>query len=266
MIELTDSLITQGFEKAGVDNRYYSVYDTEVRRLYASLQEDNPDDEDSEGYDNNALSSVEIVGDYIKYYAKELDKGHCSTWANAYARSFNTWGDAEDAIRDAVDSLQNEDERTAELEIHANSISHDPVFKARYKQLIKEYVSNAENKASEYAKAYHRCIDEGKSEDYAKAYANACNDYSSGMDIYADAYDVAKRNGANAIEAEIFAFFCIEASDYGPLMSINDFSERFKEEWQRDYYLQWICKDYADTEKKQMPNDMLEELKQILHK
>lgn len=240
MEQLTNDLIQKAFRQTGMDATFFSKYEAFVKEQYEVIQKEQPDDEGTPFEESNAAWCLQHSCDYIASYAKEIEKGHGENWADAYARNcfdknikdftaYNTWI-----------SLQDPEEKEKELEVHVNSLSKDPVFKKIYKKLVVEPCENAEEKARIYAEAYHGCINNGKSESFAQAYTYALVFLEYGekfCEIFARAYDEAITHGKSESEATKFADFCTDAAEHGLSIMQNDFAKKYKEDWQKEFYL-----------------------------
>ena len=235
IVELTENMIQDAFAKTGIDQKYYPQYETEVKRRYNALQKDDPDYEGSPDEDN-AHSSINLTNEYIVYYVAEIEKGHCQQWAHSYAFYSVSGEDEYWIVRYALDTLE-ENERDKELDIHAKTINEDHVFIVRYKYLFNEGVCDAKKMADDYCRAYHQCIEKGKSEVYSHAYADIVNNgyYEEFCEIHAEAYELAIKHGMNEDDAYLFGDFCTEAADRNLLLRINEFSNKYKEDWQHDF-------------------------------
>ncbi len=248
-MELTDKLIHDAFSKTEIDQKYYSLYETEVKRHYKNLQDEECFDEESTE-DDNVLTSIDITNKYITYYVAEIEKGHSHKWAHEYAQWVNCRSESY-AVISAFDSLPKED-REKELIIYANSIDKDPIFVKRFIFLFNMGEPNAKEKAQDYCYAYHSCISNGKSEIYAHAYADAVNDdrYTKFCEIYADAYECAINHRMEDCDAYAFGEFCVHSADRDYWLMLHDFKCKYKEEWQREFYLQLMKQDYEEEKKR----------------
>lgn len=267
MIQLTDQLIKDSFIKTGVDSKYYPQYETEAKRRYESLQKDEPDYEDTPENQSNAICSLDMTDNYIVIYVEEREKGHCHEWSNTYAY-YSVLGEKEYWIaRYALDSLK-EDERDKELDIHAKSINEDPVFIEQYKCLFDEGECDARDMANDYCQAYHQCIAKGKSEVYSHAYADIVNEgyYEEFCEIHAEAYELAINHGMDKYEAYMFGDFCTDAADRNLFSKLNEFSKKYKEEWQRDFYFHLLSLDYEKNNKTRMSDSLIKDVKQKLYR
>ena len=256
---LTDTMIRNSFNKTGVDEKYYSIYETEAKRCYNSLMNDCPDDDD------NIDSSLHLTDEYIKYYVEEAEKGQCPKWCSSVAKFSVSGGKDYWIYREAYDSLESDEEKERELEIHTNSLSDDPVFRERYISMFKECITNLKESTEEYTRTYHNLISKGKSEVYAHAYADMADEYKPFFcEIYADAYELATIHGMDSSEAYCFGDFCTEASDQGLWIYISKFIERYHERWQKEFYLKLVCDEIRSEEKREINASLLSDLKKEL--
>ena len=105
------------FSKTGIDKKYYPQYEAEVKRCYAALQKNTPDDEESTEYDNNVKASIDNTNEYISFYVSEIEKGHSHAWSNTYAHH-SVWGeDNYWIVQYTLESLEVND-KDKEFEIH----------------------------------------------------------------------------------------------------------------------------------------------------
>ena len=199
--QLTEAMILTSFSKTGVDKKYFLIYDKIAKRYYEDLSNEGSDQDVQTEDDNYAVSSLKLADEYIVYYVREAEKGHCKEWCETIAdKAENDYW----AYHDAYDFIDNEEEKERELSIHANSLSEDPVFVERYIYLFKLLEENSYEMAKEYSKAFHNCIDNGKSQYYAQGYAYAVSEYhylEAFCHIFAEAYEAAKEQGKNDDEA-----------------------------------------------------------------
>ena len=261
IVELTENMIQDAFAKTGIDQKYYPQYEAEVKRRYKALQEDDPDYEESPDKDN-AHISIELTNEYIVYYVAEIEKGHCQQWANLYAfysvsRENEYW-----IVRYALDAIE-KNERDKELDIHAKSINTDPIFVDRYIFLFDLGEPDVKEKAEDYCRAYHKCIELGKSEIYAHAYADVVNEdyYEEFCEIYAEAYEVATNHGQDDTEAYWFGEFCTDAADQGYWLKLDSFNKEFKEDWQKEFYMLLIKRELEQEEKRPLTAREIKELR-----
>ena len=175
--QLTEAMIRTSFEETGIDEKYYPIYDKIAKQFFEDLSKDGSNEKEQTEEDYYAISSLNLADEYIIYYAKEAEKGHCEQWCDTIA---DKGEDDYWAYRDAYDFIENEEEKEKELSIHAKSLSEDPVFVERYIYLFKEQVENSYEMAKEYSKAFHKCIDNGKSQNYAHGYAYAVSENEQG--------------------------------------------------------------------------------------
>jgi hypothetical protein len=199
--QLTEAMIQSSFEKTGVDKKYFPIYDNIAKRYFVDLSNEGSDQDEQTDDDNYAVSSLNLANEYISYYVREAEKGHCEQWCDTIAdKAENDYW----AYHDAYDFIDNEEQKEKELSIHANSLSEDPVFVERYIYLFKLLEENSYEMAKEYSKAFHHCIDNGKSQYYAQGYAYAVSEYQYHKPfclIFAEAYEAAKEQGKNDDEA-----------------------------------------------------------------
>ena len=260
---LTDAMIHNSFEKTGIDMKYFAVYEAEAKRCYQSLQDDCPDDEDTTEDDNNALSSLALTDDYIKFYVQEAEKGHNITWCESVARDSSSGEHKIWVVRNALEEIDDDKEKENELSIHAHSLSNDPIFVKRYIYLIHEIVPEAKEKAEDYCKAYHKCIKNGKSEIYAHAYADAVNEdfYPNFCEMYARAYELAVQHGMDDLEAHFYGDFCTDALDQGLWLYMDDYLKKYNKEWQVDFLIEILCEDIKEEKHRDLHKDEYEEIK-----
>ena len=199
--QITEAMIRTSFEETGIDEKYYPIYDKIAKRYFENLSNEGSNEDEQTEDDNYAVSSLNLADEYINYYVKEAEKGHCEQWCD-------TIGDKAEndywAYHDAYDFIDNEEEKERELSIHANSLSEDPVFVERYIYLFRVLEENSCEMAKEYSKAFHKCIYNGKSQYYAQGYAYAVSEYhylEASCHIFAEAYEAAKEQGKNDDEA-----------------------------------------------------------------
>lgn len=156
--QLTEAMIKTSFEENGIDEKYYPIYDKNAKRYFEDLSKEGSNEEEQAEEDKYAISSLNLADEYITYYAKEAEKGHCEQWCDTIAEKVEDdyW-----AYRDAYDFIENEEEKEKELLIHAKSLSEDPVFVERYIYLFKVLEENSYKMAEEYSKAFYKCINKG---------------------------------------------------------------------------------------------------------
>lgn len=255
-VELTDTMIRDSFNKTGVDEKYYSIYKAEAKRCYDSLMKDCPDGDD------NLESSLSLTGDYIKFYVEEAEKGHCHKWCESVAKEGITYGNDECIYRTAYDSLESDEEKIRELEIHTNSLSDDPIFRDRYKSMFEEGIPNLIENTEGYTRIYHFLINEGKSNIYAHAYAYVSNDLKPLFcEIYAEAYELAIQHGMDSSEAYCFGNLCTEACDFGYWVYIDDFLKKYQKTWQKDFYIKLIRDEIRREENREISSSLLNDLR-----
>lgn len=253
---LTDSMIHQSFEKTGVDQSYFPIYEAEAKRCFLALEKDCPDEDD------NAESCLSLTDDYIKYYVEESEKGHCCKWCASVAEKSVTGGDEDWIYRDTYDSLDSAEEKERELNIHTNSLSEDLIFRETYKWMFEDLIANPKESAENYTRIYHSLIDEGRSEVYAHAYAYVSNDFKPFFcEIYAEAYELGIKHGMDDSEAYCFGDTCTEAVDQDLWVEKDKFLERYHEDWQKEFYVELFQIEYEHKHDKKMPKHELELVK-----
>ena len=121
--------------------------------------------------------------------------------------------------------------------------------------------------ADDYCRAYHQCIEKGKSEVYSHAYADIVNNgyYEEFCEIHAEAYELAINHGMSEDDAYLFGDFCTDAADRALFSKLNEFSKKYKEDWQRDFYFHLMCVDYEKNNKTSMSDSLIEDVKQMLY-
>ena len=260
---LTDAMIHNSFEKTGFDMKYFAVYEAEAKHCFQELQGDYPDDEDSTEDDNNALSSLALTDDYIKFYVQEAEKGHNNVWCESVARDSSSGEHEIWVVCNALAAIDDDKEKENELSIHAHSLSNDPIFVKRYIYLIHETEPEAKELAEDYCKAYHECIKNGKSEIYAHAYADAVNEdfYPDFCEMYARAYELAVQHGMDDLEAHFYGDFCTDALDQGLWLYMDDYLKKYNKEWQVDFLIEILCEDIKEEKHRDLHKDEYEEIK-----
>ena len=274
MIQLTDELIRDAFLKTGFDEKYFPVYEEKVKQAYDELQQDLPDDEEIIDEESNVFSGIRRADDYIAYYVEEIEKGHGDTWAASIADNRGIENEF-DTVEEAYNSIENEDEREKELDIYINSLSEDPIFRARHKSLFHDRDFYSQEKAAEYCEIYHRCIKAGKSTIYAHAFANEANNYfdergshytNHFVDIHAEAVEQAIEHGMDEDRAYLFGECCSDVCANGSWWMTSDYLNEYHEDWQKEFFLYLANKDYKHYKKCDMPEDELNELRYKLFK
>lgn len=96
MFQLTEELIKESFAQLGIESDFFPVFEKEARSAYEELQRDEPDEETTEYEDTNVCFSIEQAKKYILCYVRELKKGHCNKWADAYTKSSVYWNYSDD--------------------------------------------------------------------------------------------------------------------------------------------------------------------------
>ena len=273
MKELTDNIIQGLFLKTGVDEKYFSCYETELKRRHKAFREEfpydeNEDEEEREEDEELEKACIECANDYIKYYVEEREKGHGHKWAHFYALR-SVYRDVVEykLIHYILNNIDDTEEKDKELTIHARSINKDPIFVERFKYIVKNSNCNYSEKAEEYCRAYHKCIEEDKSEIYAHAYADAVNNGFQGYSgIYAEAYEQAKNQGMNDDKAVRFGVFCKCAAENGLYkdIEIENFKKIYQKRWQREYYLHLICCEHEKQHKTQIDEIKVEYIRNLL--
>ena len=150
--QLTEAMIRTSFEETGIDEKYYPIYGKIAKRYFENLSNEGSNEDEQTEDDNYAVSSLNLADEYICYYVKEAEKGHCEQWCDTIAEKGETdyW-----AYHDAYDFIENEEEKEKELSIHAKSLSKDPVFVERYIYLFRLLEENSYEMAEDYSKAFH---------------------------------------------------------------------------------------------------------------
>ena len=273
MKELTKSVIKDLFLNTGVDEKYFSYYETELKRRHKAFREEYPydeneDEEERAEDEKNEKACIECANDYIRYYVEEREKGHSHNWANCYALCCVSGFDEYELIHDVCDKFEDKGEKDRELTIHAKSINKDPLFVERFKNMVEWGNPDISEKTEEYCCAYHKCIKEGKSEIYAHAYAEAVNcDYTKECCvIYARANELALKHSPDTREAAWFGHEITEAVGRGCFLALRATSEKLKEIWQKDFFFSIICKEYEKEYHTTMPKEIIEEVKKELYK
>ena len=106
--QLTEAMIRTSFEETGIDEKYYSIYYTIAKRYFVNLSKEGSNVEEQTEEDNYAISSLNLANEYITYYAKEAEKGHCEQWCDTIA---DKGEDDYWAYHDAYDFIENEEEK-----------------------------------------------------------------------------------------------------------------------------------------------------------
>lgn len=275
MIQLTDDLIRDAFLKTGFDEKYIPVYEEKVKLTYNELQEDDPDDDETTEKESNVMSSIRITDDYISFYVEEFEKGHSERWASTFADTrcseFNElyW------VQEAYDSIDDNNQKEKDLDIHINSLGDDIIFRKRYKSLFHDGDFYPQEKAAEYCEIYHRCIKAGKSALYAHAFANEVNNYFNDrgtdydehiVDIHAEAVEQAIEHGMDEDRAYLFGECCSDVCANGSWWMTSDYLKEYQEDWQKEFFLYLANKDYKHYKRCDMPEDELNELRREIYK
>ena len=251
MKDLTERVIKELFVKTGVEEKYFSYYEAELKRRHKAFREEYPydenEDEEERAEDEKIEKAcIECANDYIRYYVEEREKGHGHKWAHFYALDSPSDDVEYRFIHGVLDKIDDE-EKAEELTIHAKSINKDPIFVERFKYILENSNCNYSEKAEEYCRAYHKCIEEGKSVTYAHAYADAVNNgFQRYSGIYAEAYELAKNHGMKDDNAVSFAVYCKCAAENGLYseIEIENLKKIYREKWQREFYLQLIEEEH----------------------
>jgi hypothetical protein len=260
---LTEAMIQISFEKTGIDEKYYPIYAKIAKRYFEDLSKEGSNEEEQTEEDYYAISSLNLADEYITYYAKEAEKGHCEQWCDTIAEK----GEADYwAYRDAYDFIEDEEEKEKKLLIHAKSLSEDPVFVERYIYLFKEPEENSFEMAKEYTKAFHKCIDNGKSQNYANGYAYAVSENNYLDDfckIFAEAYDLAKQHDKNDDEAISFGELCTDVLDQGIYSFLKkEHLKKYHEDWQLEFYYKKICEEEEQDRNRALAQDERNEIRE----
>lgn len=203
MKELTESVIKELFVKTGVDEKYFSYYETELKRSHKAFREEYPydenEDEEERAEDEKIEKAcIECANDYIRYYVEEREKGHGNKWSDSVARD-RVGGEHEFFVYiNAYTSIENEAEKDKELTIHAYSLNSDPFFIEQYKRYFIDQSEYPQEDAVKYTKTYLDCLSKGKSEVYAKQYALRLVDYCESKEyceLYASKYEESINKG-----------------------------------------------------------------------
>lgn len=249
MSKHTDALIEEAFAKTGYDNKYFPQYLAEAKRYYGGVHGEFDEDDCTEE-DNPIYWSLRWANDYISFYVQEAEKGHCHTWSHFYAldRVVGSYdGDECSMIHNVLKNFSDVEEKNKELIIHAKSIHDDPIFIKYYKNLYDDFVEDIRKKAENYCKIFRNIISEGKSEFYAHAYADAsCGlNYAEWCrDIYARAYELARKHGMQDVSSHMYGYDCIEAYGQGLWLQMEQYFDIYHEDWQKDFFFQLICDEY----------------------
>lgn len=252
MVQLTDNLIEVAYEELAVDGKYFDKFKEEVERCYSELQRDCPDDDDPEE-ESNADASIRLSKEFMEYFVQEIEKGQCDSWAETYARSCLPGIEEYSSYREAYYSIENEEDREKELDIHVASMSNDPLFRKRYKYLFTEITGDPKEATENYCNDYRRIIALGKSDIYAHAYADYHDDNKEAFCVfYAQAYELAKNHGMDDGDAYCFGDTCTEALDQGLWVEKDKFLKRYHEDWQKEFYYTLMKQDFEETEHRKM--------------
>lgn len=250
MTQLTDNMIKNAFDELAVDSKYFDKFKEVVERSYSEQQRDYPNDDEDE---SNADVSIRFSIEFMKYYVPEKEKGHCDTWADAYARNRCCRIEEYISYSEAYKAVKEKENPEKELDIHVASMSTDPLFKKRYKYLFTKINGDPKEATENYCKDYRRIIALGKSEIYAHAYADHHDEYKDEFcTIYAQAYELAKKHGMDDSDAYCFGDTCTTAVDQCMLSYTNEFLKLYHEEWQKDFYFNLIKEDFEESEHRKM--------------
>ncbi len=195
MKELTENIIKDHFLKTGVDEKYFSYFEAELKRGHKAFREDYPydenEDEEERAEDENMEKAcIECANDYIRYYVEEREKGHSHNWANYYALGCVSGFDEYELIHDVLDKLEDKEEKDRDLTIHAKSICDDPLFVDKYIENVQDRMPEAEEEAQKYVKIFKSLIANGKSPIYARQFALFRNEWAEEYcDLYASKYE-----------------------------------------------------------------------------
>ena len=217
------------FDELAIDSKYFDKFKEVVERSYLEQQRDYPDDDEEE---SNADVSIRFSKEFMEYYVAEEEY-----------RSY----------REAYDAIEEKEDREKELDIHVALTSTDPLFRKRYKYMFTETIGDPKEATENYCNNYRGMIALGKSEFYAHAYADYHDEYKEDICVvYAQAYELAMKNGMDDGDAYCFGNTCIEAVDHGIWLSKNEFLKLYHEEWQKDFYFTLIKQDFEKTEQRKM--------------
>lgn len=201
MKELTENIIKDHFLKTGVDEKYFSYFEAELKRCHKAFREEYPydeneDEEERAEEEKMEKAYIECANEYIKYYVKEREKGHSHNWANYYALGCVSGFDEYELIHDVLDKLEDKEEKDRDLTIHAKSICDDPLFVDKYIENVQDRMPEAEEEAQKYVKIYKTLIAKGKSPIYARQFAlfrsGCAEEY---CDLYASKYEESINKG-----------------------------------------------------------------------
>lgn len=118
-------------------------------------------------------------------------------------------------------------------------------------------------KTEEYTKAFNYCMANGKSEIYAHAFADAAiDDYDDAFcKINAEAFELAMSHGMSFKDAYDFGRFFLDEDIEKIFITIDSFLRKYKEIWQKDFYLHQVV-DYHDCfYKRGLTDEELENVK-----
>ena len=275
MIQLTDDLIKDAFLKTGFDEKYFTVYENEVKLAYNERQQDEPDDDETTEKESNVMSGIRHANEYIAFYVEEIEKGHNERWAATYAEEMCYEDNELCWVQDAYNSVEGDEQKEKELDIYVNLLSDDIIFRERYKYLFQDFDLHPREKAAEYCEIYHRCIKAGKSAIYAHAFANEANNYFDErgtqynehfVDIHAEAVEQAIEHGMDDDQAYSFGDSCSDVCANGSWWMTSDYLNEYHEDWQKEFFLYLANKDYKHYKKYDMPEEELNELRHEIYK
>lgn len=275
MIQLSDELIRAAFVKTGFDEKYFALYKEDVIRRYHELQQgDTGEDETSED-ERNVMYSICDANVYMSFYVREIEKGHSETWASKLADELSL--DDEDeffCVYCTYSSIEDEELRERDFDIHVNSLSDNVFFKERYEALFHKHEIYTQEKAEEYWKTYYRCNQDKKSTLYA--FANEVNNRFNPkdgascnihfVDIHSLAIEQAIRYGMDEDQAFQFGDCCLNICANDSWRNTSIFLERYHEDWQKALYLYLYRKDYLHRHNREVSESELNDLKRELYK
>lgn len=227
MKDLTERVIKELFVKTGVEEKYFSYYESELKRRHKAFREEYPydenEDEEERAEDENMEKAyIECANDYIRYYVEEREKGHGHKWSDSVARD-RVGGEHEFFVyNNAYTSIENEAEKDKELTIHAYSLNSDPFFIEQYKRYFIDQSEYPQEDAVKYTKTYLDCLSKGKSEVYAKQYALRLVDYCESKEyceLYASKYEESINKGRDESKTIRIA---------------NEYVDRYERYWPED--------------------------------
>jgi hypothetical protein len=149
-----------------------------------------------------------------------------------------------------------------DLSIFAHSLKDDPIFVEFYLFLF--HRPNKEKEDSEkLLSIYDSQIAKGKSAIFAFAYAMAKLEEFTDFycDMFAEAFEVAINHGMRKDEAYRFGDICTNACDQGYWLELKNYSKKYKEEWQKEYYIHLICKEKKQDENITLPSEEVDRIR-----